>query len=86
MRKINWNILNIAFWIEIILSYVLPFQTVGEFQYKVGFPLTFITVYNKEIGITPLMSMQLNPLGLILNGILIYIMISICVKAYQKIK
>ena len=86
MKKINWKTLNLAFWIEIILSYVLPFKVIDNFQYKIGFPIPFITVYNTEISITPLMSMHLNPLGLLLNGLIIYWIISVCVKAYQKIK
>lgn len=79
MKKINWKTLNFALWIEIILSYVLPFKVVDNFQYKIP----FITVYNTEISINPLMSIHLNPLGLLLNGLIIYLIISVCVKAYQ---
>ena len=86
MKKINWKIVNFAFWLEIVLSYVLPFKIVDNFQYKAGFPIPFITVYNTELGVNPLMSMHLNPLGLLLNGLIIYLIISMCVKAYQKIK
>lgn len=86
MRKINLRILNLALWIEMILSYVLPFKVIDDFQYKVGFPIPFLTVYDAKMDITPLMSMHLNPLGLLLNGLLIYLVISVCVKIYQKYK
>ncbi|MEA4988135.1 MAG: hypothetical protein VB095_08750 [Anaerovorax sp.] len=86
MKKINWKILNSAFWIEIILSYLLPFKVVDNFQYKIGCPITFISVYDTEIGANPLMSMHLNPLGLLLNGVIIYLIISVAVNAYHKFK
>lgn len=86
MRKINWKLVNIAFWIEIVLSYVLPFKAVDNFQYRVGFPIPFISIYNKEIGVNPLMSMHLNPLGLLFNGIIIYFIISVVVRLYYRLK
>ena len=86
MKKINWKIVNIAFWIEIVLSYILPFKVVDDFQYKVGFPIPFISVYDTKIGVNPLMSMHLNPLGLVLNAIIIYMVVSVCMNTYQKIK
>lgn len=86
MKKINWKILNLAFWIEIILAYVLPFKVVDNFQYKIGYPIPFISVYNMKIGVNPLMSMNLNPLGLLLNGVIIYLIISASANAYHKLK
>ena len=86
MKKINWKIVNIAFWIEVILCYVLPFKTTDNFQYRVGFPISFISVYDTKIGTNPLMSMHLNPLGLLVNGIIIYFVIAGFVKIYKRIK
>ena len=86
MRKINWKILNLAFWIEIVLSYLLPFNIVDNFQYKVGFPIPFISIHNTEIRVIPLMSMELNPLALLLNGTTIYLIISFSIKVYRKFK
>lgn len=85
MRKISWKILNIAFWIEVILSYLLPFKVTDNSQYQVGFPIPFITVYTKEPGINPLMSMALNPVALLFDGIIIYLIILVCIKAYHSI-
>lgn len=84
MKKINWKILNAAFWIEIILSYLLPFRIKDNSRYQVGFPVAFISVNAAGFGINPFMSMHLNPLGLLFNGIIIYWIILFCIKAYQK--
>lgn len=86
MNKINWNILNSAFWIEIMLSYLLPFQVVDNFQYKVGVPIPYIMIYDKAIGVTPFMSMHLNPLGLLFNAIIIYCIISFIMGVYKRLK
>lgn len=86
MKNINWKILNLAFWIEIFLSYLLPFKIIDNFQYKVGFPIPFITIYNTAIRVNPLMSMQLNPLALLLNAMIIYLIISLPIKASYKFK
>jgi len=86
VRKINWKILNLAFWIEIVLSYFLPFKVLDNFQYQVGFPIPFISVYDTVIEINPFMSMLLNPLALLFNGIIIYLIISLAIKAYSKFK
>ena len=86
MKKINWKIVNIAFWIEIVLSYVLPFKVVDGFRYMVGFPIPFISVYNTAIGVNPLMSMHLNPLGLLFNGVIIYLVLLAVIQVYNKSK
>ncbi len=86
MKKINWRIVNIAFWTEVLLSYVLPFRVIDNFEYKVGFPIPFLSVYDSVIGINPLISMRLNPLGFLLNGAIIYLIIVFAAKAYHRIK
>ncbi|MFV0314476.1 MAG: hypothetical protein ACK5I7_05160, partial [Anaerotignum sp.] len=63
MAKINWKLLNAAFWCEVILAYVLPFGSYDQFVYQVGFPIPFILVYDTDIGVSPLTSMHLNPLA-----------------------
>lgn len=86
MEKINWKRLNLAFWIEIILLYILPFKVVNHFQYNIGWPIQFISVYDSKPLLNPLMSIGLNPIGLLLNGVIIYLGISVAVKAYNKLK
>lgn len=86
MKKINCRILNLAFWIEIILSFLLPFRITDNSQYQVGFPMPFISVRATGFAINPLMSMAFNPLGLLCNGIIVYLMMIFCIKVYQKIR
>ena len=86
VKKINWKIIKISLWLEIILSYFLPFKVVDSFQYKVGFPISFFTVYNTGFAVSPFMSAHLNPLAFIADVVIIYLVILLCVNAYQKIK
>ena len=86
MKKINWRILNIALWIEILLSYVLPFKVIDNFEYKVGFPIPFLSVYDTAMGVNPFISMNLNPFGFLLNGFIIYLIIVFCNKSIPRIK
>lgn len=90
MKKIgeimNLKILNLAFWIEIIISYLLPFKITESSQYQVGVPIPFIFVNDRGFGISPFMSMHFNPIGLLINGIIIYLLIIFCIKGYQKIR
>ena len=82
-KKMNWKILNLALWIEIILSYLLPFKITDSSRYQVGFPIPVIFVNATELSISPFMSMHFNPLGLLFNGIIIYLLIILCIKGYQ---
>lgn len=82
----NWKILNAAFWIEIILSYLLPFQMTDSSRYQVGFPVPYIFIDAAGVHTSPLMSMHVNPLGLLFNGIIIYMILICCHKIYQKMK
>lgn len=86
MEKINWKILNAAFWIEIVLSYLLPFKVTDAFQYQVGFPIPFITLYDAKLNTNLFTSMHLNPISLLVDGIVIYVIISFCIKAYHNFK
>ena len=86
MKNIDWKILNAALWIEVALSYVLPFRVIDGFQYKAGFPTPFLSIYNTEMNVSPLMSMNFNFLGFVFNGIVIYLILSFTVRLYRKRK
>lgn len=86
MQNINWKIFNISLWIEVILSYVLPYKVIDSFECKIGFPIPFISIYDTTIGVNPLTSMFLNPLEFLLNGFIIYLIIQFTVTLYYKIK
>jgi hypothetical protein len=84
VRNFNWKILNAALWIEVLLTYLLPFQVTDDFQYQAGFPMSFITVYDTKIGVNPFMSMHLNPMGLLFDAIVIHLILLGCIRLYQK--
>lgn len=86
MKQVNWKIVNAALWIEIILSYILPFQTSDNFAYKVGIPFPFLTVYDSPIDVNPLSSMYLNPAILGLNAVVLYFLLTYAIKLYRKVK
>lgn len=86
MKTINWKIANAAFWLEIILAYLLPFKVTDNFQYQAGFPIPFLSVYAAEPGVSPFMSMHLNPLGLLFNGVILYWLITAGIRVWQKVK
>lgn len=67
MKAINWKLWNLALWLEIALSLVLPFRVADPGQYQVGVPFWFLKVYDKGLGVNPLMSMYLNPLLLLMD-------------------
>lgn len=86
MKKVNWKIFNIAMWVEVVLSYVLPFKVIDNFEFKVGFPISFISVYDTAINHNPMMSMNLNPVAFLVNGVIIYCIILGIKKSYEKFK
>lgn len=86
MKKFNWKILNFAFWLEVILSYLLPFKVMNGFRHQVGFPLSFLTVYDTEFSINPFMSMNLNLVALLFNVFIIYLIILACIKVHSIFK
>lgn len=86
MNKINWKILNLAFWTELVLSYLLPFKVTDDCCYEAGFPLSFLSVYDTKFGVSPFMSMSLNPIALLLNVFLIDFIMLACIKGYLKFK
>ncbi len=86
MKKINWMILNIAILIEVALSYFLPFNVADNGEYKVGFPFEYLTAYNTNLEVNPMMSMHVNPLLLLANVAAIYFLIFIIRKCFAKLK
>lgn len=84
MKRINWKLLNIALWIEVILAYFLPYKVIDEFQLEVGYPIPFLSVYYTSRDVSPMMSTALNPLVFLADGILIYFVLVFLMKVNQK--
>lgn len=86
MKKFNWKVFNIALWTEVLLAYILPFRVVNNFEYKAGFPISFISVYDTAISHNPMMSMHLNLGALLIDVAIIYFVILGIKKVYNKFK
>ncbi len=86
MKKMNLTILNIAIWIEIALSYILPFNVVDDEEYLVGFPFEYLTAYNNNLDVNPLRSMHINPLIFLANVAVIYLLLVALQIACRKMK
>lgn len=87
MKKINWRVFNIAVWTEIVLAYVLPFRVLHNgFEFQVGFPFSFLSVFDTQIGSNPLSSMAVNPFVFLLNAFAIYFVILLFIKMFAKNK
>lgn len=82
--KPNGKILNAALWLELALAYFLPFRSTDHFQYRMGFPAPFLSVYDAALGKSPFLSTHFNPIGLLLDVLVIYFILSACVKAYKR--
>ncbi len=82
-KEFDWKLFKVCLWIEILLAYVLPFNIINELQVEIGFPISFITI--GSISFNPMMSMSLNPLDFVFNGFIIYFILSLIKKLYQKI-
>ena len=83
MKKINWKLFNMALWIELVLAYLLPFNEIDEFEAQVGYPIPFLSVYNTTRSVSPFSSMLFYPLLLVVDGIIIYYALVICMKLYN---
>lgn len=75
-KPIDWRAMNISAWLVVILAYVYPFRAVENGWIEVGFPFSFLTIYN-HWQTNLLASLSLNPLGLFLNIVIVYLLISV---------
>ncbi|MEC0238208.1 hypothetical protein P4H71_28240 [Paenibacillus kribbensis] len=84
-EKINWKVMNLSAWIVIIVAYVYPFRFVDNVT-KVGFPISFLTVYGKEWRTNLLMSFDIDLGRLIINIAIVYLVITVLVRIYKRYK
>ena len=67
--------LSLAFFLEILLSYFMPFSDKGN-QIGIGFPYTYIYIQKQgSLDFSPFFSTALNPLRLILNLFFLYLLL-----------
>ena len=67
--------LSLAFFLEILLSYIIPFSDKGN-QIGIGFPYTYLYIQKQgSLNFSPFFSTGLNPLRLILNLFFLYLLL-----------
>ena len=78
LRSLNGTALSLAFFMEILLSYFLPFSDKGN-QLGVGFPYSYLYIQKQGVlHSSPFLSVALNPVRLILNLLLKFLSWSWC--------
>lgn len=66
---------SLAFFMEILLSYFLPFSEKGN-QLGIGFPYSYLYIQKQgSLDFSPFFSTGLNPLRLILNLFFLYLLL-----------
>lgn len=75
LKKLDLKILNLAMWITLILAYMFPFKYVDGFETQMGFPFSFISIYDVALGSSPFNSMGVSIGHLMLNITLIYLVL-----------
>ncbi|ONI44676.1 hypothetical protein AN641_06180 [Candidatus Epulonipiscioides gigas] len=86
MKKINWKILNLVLWGQVIISFFLPFKNIDNFEYQIGAPIPYLSIYAAELGIAPINSIYINPFSFILNGLIAYYLIILLIKLCKETK
>ena len=67
--------LCLAFFLEIVLSYFMPFSDEGN-QLGIGFPYTYLYIQKQgSLDFSPFFSTALNPLRLIINLFFLYLLL-----------
>lgn len=84
-QKINWKVIHFSVYFEILISYFMPFQRIDEFQYRVGFPFPFLSIYDKPIIHRNLfLSVHIDGLRLVANLAVVYLVTVLLLKLYEK--
>lgn len=66
---------SLAFFLEILLSYFLPFSDKGN-QLGVGFPYSYLYIQKQGVlHASPFLSVSVNPVRLILNLFFLYLLL-----------
>ena len=75
LRSLNGTTLSQAFFLEILLSYFMPFSDKGN-QLGIGFPYSYLYIQKQgSLDFSPFFSTALNPLRLILNLFFLYLLL-----------
>lgn len=82
--KFYRKLFNWSAWLALVLTYVVPYQ-IDDLAMKCGFPIRFWKIYISTAPNSSLLnSSSLNLLGLVINILIIYLVISFIYKLYFK--
>lgn len=86
IQRINWFQMNLSAWIVIIITYITPYQYLGDNSFTVGFPLKFLTVTIREWNNSFSVSSAINVAGLFLDIIIVYLIVILIARLYNKFR
>lgn len=84
--SISKKYFNIAAWITLLLGYILPYELTEEAVMLIGFPFSYLTVYIQGLGSASslLRTMHLNPVLLLIDISIIYVIIHLLLLLIKK--
>ncbi|WP_458120352.1 hypothetical protein [Paenibacillus sp. Z6-24] len=83
---INWKLINLSAWLVVILSYVLPFEPGDNIGIQIGFPLSFMTIYEIEGQRNLLSAYRMDLLAFLLDAALLYGVSLVCLRLYKHFR
>lgn len=87
IKKINWKLLNIAFYITLIVSYFYPCRLSVNNSIKIGFPFSYFSIYtNIHEGYNLFSSCHVFISGFIIDVLFYFVIISVIAKIFTFIK
>lgn len=84
-RKINWKIANLAFWAELLITYLMPLAR-EDASGQAGFPFPFLTVYEKHLSVNLFSSVQVSIGALLGDVIALYFLFLGCRALYRGLR
>lgn len=86
MKKIILKRMNLAAWLTIIATYILPYRFTDGFETTFGYPVPFLSIYDIPLEKTPFMSMSVNILTIAFDMLAIYLILSIIMILWNKFR
>lgn len=85
MKK-EFKLLNISFWSVLILTLIIPNGKIDNPGMSYGFPFNFLTFYGQGYSNLLIKSISINILIMIIDVIIIYLVIKLALKSYEKLR
>ncbi len=86
MKKLNLKRLNFAAWLTLFVTYLMPYRFTDGFETSYGYPIPFVSIYNSPLRKTPFYSMSVNLLAVIIDVLILYLILSIVMRIWNKLR